>query len=62
MDLVRRLIAFVDIAYIANTKIKFFYPAIDLPHIYNGKGLSSLWERTARRLIEMSSQEYFTKN
>ena len=62
MDLVRRLIAFVDIAYIANTKIKFFYPATDLPNIYNGKGLSNLWERTASRLIEMSSQEYITKN
>ena len=62
MDLVRRLIAFVDIAYIANTKIKFFYPAADLPHIYIGKGLSNLWKRTASRLIEMSSQEYITKN
>ena len=62
MDLVRRLIAFVDIAYIANTKIKFFCPAEDLPHIYDGKGLLNLWERTASRLIEMSSQEYITKN
>ena len=62
MDLVRRLIAFVDIAYIENTKIKFFYPAADLPHIYDGEGLSNLWERTASRLIEMSSQEYITKN
>tara|TARA_Y100000816_G_scaffold177468_1_gene128095 strand:- start:1007 stop:2035 length:1029 start_codon:yes stop_codon:yes gene_type:complete len=62
MDLVRRLIAFVDIAYIANTKIKFFYPAADLPHIYIGKGLSNLWKRTASRLIEMSSQEYIIKN
>ena len=62
MDLVRRLIAFVDIAYIAKTKIKFFYPAADLHQIYNGRGLSNLWERTASRLIEMSSQEYITKN
>jgi cell division protein ZapE len=62
MDLVRRLIAFVDIAYIAHIKIKFFYPAADLPHIYDGKGLLHLWERTASRLIEMSSQEYITKN
>ena len=62
MDLVRRLIAFVDIAYITNTKIKFFYAARDLPHIYTGKGLSNLWERTASRLIEMSSHEYITKN
>jgi len=62
MDLVRRLIAFVDIAYIANTKIKFFYPAADLPHIYKGKGLLNLWERTASRLIEMSSEEYIAKN
>ena len=61
MDLVRRLIAFIDIAYIANTNTKFFYPAANLPHIYNGKGLSNLWERTASRLIEMSSQEYITK-
>ncbi len=62
MDLVRRLIAFVDIAYIAKTKIKFFYPAAYLHQIYNGRGLSNLWERTASRLIEMSSQEYITKN
>ena len=62
MDLVRRLIAFIDIAYIANTKIKFFYPSAGLPQIYNGKALSNLWERTASRLIEMSSQEYITKN
>ena len=62
MDLVRRLIAFIDIAYIANTKIKFFYPSAVLPYIYNGMALSNLWERTASRLIEMSSQEYITKN
>ena len=62
MDLVRRLIAFIDIAYIANTKIKFFYPSAGLPQIYNGKALSNLWERTASRLTEMSSQEYITKN
>lgn len=59
IDLVRRFISFVDIAYMKKSKVKFFSTNIELPSLYDGKKIDNLWVRCSSRLKEMQNQEYF---
>ena len=59
IDIIRRFISFIDIAYINKTKIKFFFNNIDQDKIYLGKKIENLWSRCRSRLFEMQSKEYF---
>ncbi len=58
LDIVRRFISFIDIAYVNNIKIKFFFEKITPQHIYNGEKLDLLWGRCASRLQEMQTDTY----
>ena len=59
-DLIRRFIAFIDIAYLNKVNISFFYEGIRPEDIYEGETMSLLWGRCESRLIEMGTNEYLT--
>ena len=59
IDMVRRFISFIDIAYMKKSKIKFFSTNIALSSLYFGKKIDNLWARCSSRLEEMQNQEYF---
>jgi cell division protein ZapE len=59
-DLIRRFIAFIDIAYNNKAKISFFYEGIKPNDIYKGETMSLLWGRCESRLIEMETNRYLT--
>ena len=59
IDVIRRFISFIDIAYAKKIKIKFFLNEIDIPTIYEGTMLNLLWKRCESRLMEMNSYKYF---
>ena len=58
LDIVRRFISFIDIAYTNEIKIKFFFEKITPENIYIGDKLDLLWGRCASRLQEMQTSEY----
>ena len=65
LDIIRRFISFLDIAYQEKQKIKFFAESTLLANIYTGSQLNLLWERASSRLHEMSNKKYlkdFEKN
>ncbi len=59
IDIVRRFISFIDIAYMKKSKVKFFSANISLSSLYSGKKIDNLWVRCSSRLKEMQNQEYF---
>ena len=59
IDIVRRFISFIDIAYMKKSKVKFFSANISLSSLYFGKKIDNLWVRCSSRLKEMQNQEYF---
>ena len=59
IDIVRRFITFIDIAYMKKSKVKFFSANIKLSSLYVGKKIDNLWVRCSSRLKEMQNQEYF---
>ena len=59
IDLIRRFISFIDIAYTNKVKVKFFFNNIGLDEIYKGTKLDILWKRCQSRLNEMQSYDYF---
>ena len=59
IDIVRRFISFIDIAYMKKSKVKFFSAKISLSSLYVGKKIDNLWVRCSSRLKEMQNQEYF---
>ena len=59
IDIVRRFITFIDIAYMKKSKVKFFPANITLSSLYVGKKIDNLWVRCSSRLKEMQNQEYF---
>ena len=59
IDIVRRFITFIDIAYMKKSKVKFFSANITLSSLYVGKKIDNLWVRCSSRLKEMQNQEYF---
>ena len=59
IDIVRRFISFIDIAYMKKSKVKFFSANIKLSSVYVGKKINNLWVRCSSRLKEMQNQEYF---
>ena len=59
IDIVRRFISFIDIAYMKKSKVKFFSANISLSSLYTGKKIDNLWVRCSSRLKEMQNQEYF---
>ena len=59
IDIIRRFISFIDIAYANKTKIKFFFNNFDKNEIYLGKKIDNLWIRCNSRLAEMQNKEYF---
>ena len=61
IDLVRRFISFIDIAYIEKVKVKFFFNKIKDKDIYSGDRLEILWRRCHSRLMEMQTFEYLNK-
>ena len=61
IDLVRRFISFIDIAYVEKVKVKFFFNKVKYKDIYSGNRLEILWRRCQSRLIEMQNLEYLNK-
>ena len=61
IDLVRRFISFIDIAYVEKVKIKFFFNKVKEKDIYSGDRLEILWRRCQSRLMEMQTFEYLNK-
>ena len=59
IDVIRRFISFIDIAYTNKVKVKFFFNNIGLDEIYKGTKLDILWKRCQSRLNEMQSYDYF---
>lgn len=59
IDIIRRFISFIDIAYANKTKIKFFFNNFDKNKIYLGNKINNLWLRCNSRLAEMQDKEYF---
>jgi len=58
LDIIRRFISFIDIAYQERQKMKLFSEALLLQNLYEGTQLKFLWERSASRLHEISSKKY----
>tara|TARA_Y100000996_G_scaffold403683_1_gene376911 strand:+ start:506 stop:1549 length:1044 start_codon:yes stop_codon:yes gene_type:complete len=58
IDVIRRFISFIDIAYKEKTKVKFFFNDINIPNIYSGSKLNLLWRRCSSRLVEMQNYDY----
>tara|TARA_Y100001954_G_scaffold222889_1_gene260618 strand:+ start:569 stop:1618 length:1050 start_codon:yes stop_codon:yes gene_type:complete len=61
IDLVRRFISFIDIAYVEKVKVKFFFNKVKEKDIYSGDRLEILWRRCQSRLMEMQTFEYLDK-
>ena len=59
IDIIRRFISFIDIAYTNKVKVKFFLNNIGVGEIYKGTKLNILWNRCESRLNEMQSYDYF---
>jgi cell division protein ZapE len=53
LDIVRRFISFVDIAYKEKTKVKFFFNKCKINEIYIGTKMGVIWDRCESRLNEM---------
>jgi len=62
IDIIRRFISFIDIAYTKKAKVKFFFNDIDIKNIYAGEKLQFLWSRCSSRLTEMQSYGYLLDN
>ncbi len=62
VDLVRRFITFIDLAYTQRINIKLFLKHEQINNLYQGNLLKDLWVRTSSRLVEMSSPDYLTTN
>ena len=62
IDIIRRFISFIDIAYKEKTKVKFFFNDVDIAKIYSGTKLDILWKRCASRLFEMQNYDYLEDN
>ena len=58
IDVIRRFISFIDIAYKEKTKVKFFFNDLDIEKIYCGTKLDILWQRCLSRLVEMKNYNY----
>jgi len=58
IDIIRRFISFIDIAYKEKAKVKFFFNDADIAKIYSGTKLDFLWKRCASRLYEMKNYDY----
>ena len=61
IDLVRRFISFIDIAYVERVKVKFFFNKVKEKDIYYGDRLEILWRRCQSRLMEMQTFQYLDK-
>ena len=61
IDLVRRFISFIDIAYVEKVKVKFFFNKVKEKDIYSGDRLEILWRRCQSRLMEMQTFEYLNE-
>ena len=59
IDIVRRFISFIDIAYMKKSKVKFFSSNMELSSLYFGKKIDNLWVRCSSRLKEMQNRDYF---
>ena len=53
LDIIRRFISFVDIAYKEKTKVRFFFNEQEISKTYSGQKLGIIWERCESRLKEM---------
>ena len=62
IDIVRRFISFIDIAYVNQAKIKIFYNEFNINELYTGSKIDLLWNRCASRLSEMRTYEYLNNN
>ena len=62
IDIIRRFISFIDIAYKEKTKVKFFFNDTDISTIYSGTKLDILWKRCASRLSEMKNYDYLEED
>ena len=62
IDIIRRFISFIDIAYKEKTKVKFFFNDTDISSIYSGTKLDILWKRCASRLSEMKNYDYLEED
>jgi cell division protein ZapE len=56
-DKARRFISLVDELYDRNVKL-ILSAAVELPELYQGRGLAFVFERTRSRLLEMQSEDY----
>ena len=61
IDIIRRFISFIDIAYIQKTKVKFFFNNLDFNNLYQGVKIKILWQRCCSRLSEMQSSKYLKR-
>ena len=61
IDIIRRFISFIDIAYIQKTKVKFFFNNLDFNNLYQGTKIEILWQRCSSRLSEMQSSKYLKR-
>ena len=55
LDIVRRFVTFIDIAYKEKTKVKFFLNDNKISEIYMGNKLGIIWDRCQSRLNEMKA-------
>ena len=55
LDIIRRFISFVDIAYKEKSKVRFFFNSHDISKTYSGEKLGIIWDRCESRLKEMIS-------
>mgnify|MGYP001175799671 CR=1 FL=1 len=62
IDIIRRFISFVDIAYKEKTKVRFFFNDVSISSIYSGSKLDTLWQRCESRLNEMKNYDYLSNN
>ncbi|MBD63419.1 MAG: cell division protein ZapE [Gammaproteobacteria bacterium] len=58
IDLIRRFISFVDIAYQEKQKLKLFFDPKLIFDLYSGDLLNSLWMRTQSRLHQVGTKKY----
>ena len=61
IDLIRRFISFIDIAYAEKVKVKFFFNKVKEKDLYSGDRLEILWRRCQSRLMEMQTFEYLNE-
>ena len=62
IDIVRRFISFIDIAYANQAKVKIFFNNFDVNELYTGSKINLLWNRCASRLSEMRTYDYLNNN